>query len=186
MMTEEAVKELDPQMVSVLAELIQLAGLPVPDTITPQSVQSAIASIKTRLAQAPNKGKKQLASRREKNVLVVGFVGIINHQLKQILSRAGATVEVADDAKLAMEVYQETDIDFAIVDISSPHEKAGLQIIEEIKRLAIVCNMQTHILVLGQPSKSNAMEKSSKAVGATSYVEKGDNWQAQVLEQYLQ
>lgn len=186
-MTEEQELELTPQMASALSELFELANIPVPNNITPQSIQAAIVQLKNRLAKAPlPAGKKPLAARREKNVLVAGFMGIINLQLKQILTRVGASVEVADSVPMAVDIYQNTDIDVAIIDISSPNEKAGFRIVEEVKRLSVVCNMQTQIVVLGQPSKTSAMEQTCKALGATAYIEKDDKWQERVLENYLQ
>lgn len=176
---------------------MQLAGLHVPpDDITPQHVHEATDKVKQMLLQLKKAAETGAMVSDEaagtlanaishKNVLIAGQLGIIIHQLRQAISKLGGEVSIAKDVDEAIKQYQKADYSLVIIDLFMPTEREGMIVLEEIRRISVVCHINTQIIVLAPISKDKkGLSELCKAKGATFFLEKGEQWHTAILKYY--
>lgn len=201
-----------PEMEAALKNLLQLAGLPDDaPAISPKEVQAAVDKLKTLVMQLSNAGGKQAAGSpagggggggstssqiaslsksqgkkdASRSVLLAGQLGIITHQLKQNLSKHGAQVMIARDVDDAIVEYQKQDYSLVVIDLFMPTEREGLIVLDEIKKLAMVCNIATDIIILAPSSKDKSLRDKCINHGANLYLEKAEGWHNTIAQFYL-
>lgn len=191
-------ENLDEQMQTALGALLELAGLqPEPDGVTPSQVQDAVDRIKAMLVQLKTQQQAGGVTGRasggagahvveggHRHVLIAGQLGIIIHQLRQAISKLGGEVSIAKDVEQAVSEYQKRDYSLVIIDLFMPTEREGLAVLEEIRRLSVICQIPTQIMVLAPPSKEKGFRERSKSRGATFFLEKTENWHETILRYY--
>ena len=117
-----------------------------------------------------------------RKILVVGQLGIVTHQLKQALGKLGAEVVVAHDVHEAISMYQKEDFSTVIMDLFLPTEREGFLVLDEIKRLSLLCNISTNIVVLATPSRDKNLKELCKNRGAAVFLSKAEGWHKKVIE----
>ena len=192
------------ELQAALEELMRTAGIDVPeDGITPEHIQQISQKIKALMAKNasaatpieaavgdaslgagggvvtpfPRAGKHQ-------NVLLAGQLGIIVHQLRQAITKLGGEVTIAQDVDDAISEYQKRDYSLVIIDLFMPTDREGLIVLEEIRRISVVCQINTQILILAPQVKDKGVRELCKSKGATFFLEKQEGWHKTILQYY--
>lgn len=191
----EAASNLTPEMQSALENLLALADLQADGDITANHVTQAVEALKRKLATPATGGgsgtaqagepSRKNTSFKNKRVLIAGQLGIITHQLKQNIGKVGGTVTIARGVDDVMAEYQKDDYALVIIDLFMPTDREGLYVLEEIKRLSLVCNISTDIVVLAPPVKDRNLREVCRSKGASVFLEKGDGWHKQIIQYFL-
>ncbi|HEY9687903.1 MAG TPA: response regulator [Coleofasciculaceae cyanobacterium] len=208
----ENIESIDANWNSALAEMMSLMGLEIPeDGISPELLQQANQKLKGLLesqseiedvedqqealenpgASSPQlnlanvtKLTPQRLNGRHRNVLITGQLGIIVHQLRQVITKQGGEVTIAKDIDEAILQYQKKDYSLVIIDLFMPTEREGLIVLEEIKRLSSACQIPTQVMVLAPQSKDNSIKERCKGKGAAFFLEKMEGWHKTILQYY--
>ncbi len=199
--------EMTTDMKEALIGLLKLAGTYTDgQEITSQDVQQAVEKLKSLIIQISKPGSGgsggggrangamsdiTALSRGDANddgssrVLIAGQLGIITHQLRQALSKEGAEIYIANDVDEAITQYQKRDFSRVFIDLYMPTVREGLIVLDEIKKLSMVCNLKTAIVVLAPPSKDRSIKEICKTKGADVFIEKVDGWHKSIVDFYL-
>lgn len=184
----------EDDMRAILADLIKLAGLPAPDGDIPaDTAHEALDKLKQTMAQLRRGATEgggsgghapQAVADRHKNILIAGQLGIIIHQLRQAITKLDGEVSIAKEVDDAIAEYQKRDYSLVIIDLYMPTEREGLIVLEEIKRISVVCHIPTQIIVLAPLTKDKTIRERCKAKGATFFLEKVEGWHKIILKYY--
>lgn len=182
----------EEELQSALGGLLQLVGMTASGPVTAGQVNEAVEKVKALLVQLKKSSNLSAGSASSssngpvahKNVLIAGQLGIVIHQLRQAISKLGGEVTIAKDVEEAISRYQKQDYSLVIIDLFMPSEREGLIVMEEIKRISVVCHIDTQIMVLGPPSKDNNMRELCKSKGASVFLEKAEKWHETILKYY--
>jgi CheY-like chemotaxis protein len=118
---------------------------------------------------------------RPRNVLIVDDLGIVTVQLQMLFKKLGYDVVISKELFDAIDKYKTKDFGYAVMDLFLPTEREGFILIDEIKKLSLLCKINTMIIVM---SASNKKEHKEKCInkGANHYIEKIPGWQKKILE----
>jgi CheY-like chemotaxis protein len=189
-MASEIALEHQEELQAILTGLLQLAGMKVDGPVTPEQVKEAtehLRSTMTELKQAASASDSGMAAprvRKHRNILIAGQLGIILHQLRQAITKLGGEVSIAKDMEEAIAEYQKRDYSLVIIDLYMPTEREGMIVLEEIKRLSVVCQIPTQMIVLAPMSKDKSIREQCAAKGATIFLEKMEGWHQLILQYY--
>lgn len=185
-----------------LKSFFELADMQIPAEVSQEKMKQALESIKTKIttaltltssnapaapginmsssgtapASAPTPVVASGGSKQLKTVLVVDDLGIVTVQLEALLKKVGFDVTVSKELFDAIEKYKAQDFGYAIVDLFIPTEREGFILIDEIKKLSLLCKLNTKIIVMSASNKKEHKEKSLNR-GADHFVEKASGWQ---------
>lgn len=127
--------------------------------------------------------KEYQAGLDQERVLVVGLLGIINFQLKTVLQRNGYAVTIVKSAEEAVQAFQKNDYKKVIIDLFMPSEVDGFRVINEIKKISMLCNIQFDIVILANPTSNQAyLESQSSIHGADYFLVRNTGWQDNLLD----
>lgn len=182
-------------MNNALGTLLQLAGMkPSGDEISSAEVHEAVDKIKQMLmklkmaADSQSNGHAAIPdparAGKHQNVLIAGQLGIVLHQLRQAISKLGGEVTIAKDVDDAIQQYQKKDFSLVIIDLFMPTEREGLIVLEEIKKLSVVCHIPTQLIVLAPSSKDKQIKERCKLKGATFFLEKMEGWHKTIIKYF--
>ncbi len=179
---------------SALSGLLQLVGMNASGTVTAAQVTEAVEKVKQLLAQlkkaasSPAGGAGAAGGNTgpvtHKNILIAGQLGIITHQLRQAISKLGGEVTITKDMDETISQYQKQDYSLVIIDVFMPTEREGMIVLEEIKRISVVCHINTQLMVLAPPSKDKSLRDLCKSKGASLFLEKTERWHETILKYY--
>lgn len=124
--------------------------------------------------------KKKIVT-RPRSVLIVDDLGIIVYQLNLLFKRLQFDVVVSQDAKDAINKYKAKDFGYTILDLYIPTEREGFYLLDQIKKLSLLCKLDTKILVMSATSKE-AYKQKSILHGADDFIEKAQGWQKKIIE----
>jgi len=178
-----------------------LAGMIPPREITLRDLNIALAEIKDKLndltvpAKKPVKeeahssaqtsflmgGIKDRTSIRPKTVLIVDDLGIITYQLEVLFKKMGYEVVISQEIYDAIDKYKRQDFGYAVVDLFIPTEREGFTLLDELKKLSLLCKLNTKIIVMTASSKTEYRTKCMNR-GADFYIEKSAGWQKSIME----
>ena len=118
---------------------------------------------------------------RPKSVLIVDDLGIITVQLEMLFKKIGFEVTVSKELFDALEKYKTRDFGYAVVDFFIPTEREGFILIDEIKKLSLLCKINTKIIVMSASDKKEHKDKCLNR-GADHFIEKAQGWQKEIIE----
>lgn len=118
---------------------------------------------------------------RQKSVLIVDDLGIITYQLDMLFKKINFDVIISHEVYDAIETFKKRDFGYAIIDLFIPTEREGLILLDELKKLSLLCKLNTRIIVMTASSKP---EYESKCLnrGADFFIEKSPGWQKKILD----
>ena len=181
-----------------LEKFFAMAGSSVPEEVKQENLEEGLAKIKKKLdtaaaLAAKNSGTSPNVSFDSddlqeiphsavgKTVLVVDDLGIVTVQLEALFKKLGFEVTVSRELFDAIEKYKTQDFDYAIVDLFIPTEREGFILIDEIKKLSLLCKLDTRIVVMSASNKPEHQQKSINK-GADIFVEKLQGWQDKIVD----
>jgi len=200
-MTDSINLELD---IKFLENFFGLADMPAPKNITQQELNDALLKIRNKLSnlalassgaggfnsQSPATGSSfgepsyiDMGS-RTRSILIVDDLGIITYQLDVLFKKMGFEVVISQEIYDAIEKYKKQDFGYAIIDLFIPTEREGFILLDELKKLALLCKLNTKIIVMTASSKPEYYTKCLNR-GADAYIEKTAGWQKAVIEACL-
>lgn len=184
-----------------LSRLFELAGLPLPDNVSSESIKNLTNTLKDKISlpvpQSPTTapqssagaeedllkgGEREEGKIRQNTVLIVDDLGIITYQLEMLFKKLGFEVTISQEINDAIDKFKKQDFGYAIIDLFIPTEREGFILLDEIKKLTLLCKLNTKIIVMTASSKQEYKEKSLNR-GANAYVEKTPGWQKQIIEE---
>ena len=121
---------------------------------------------------------------RPKSILIVDDLGIITYQLEVLFKKLGFDVTVSKELYDAIAQYKKKDFGFVILDLFIPTEREGFILLDEIKKLALFCKLNTKIIMMSASSKLEYRDKCISR-GADSYIEKTAGWQKNIIDACL-
>ena len=114
-------------------------------------------------------------------ILVVDDLGVITYQLKVLLSKFEMEVECSQEIYDAVNKYKKRKYQYVVMDLFIPTEREGFILLTELKKLAQSFNVKTVIgVITASPRKE--IEQQCRLRGADFFLEKSNEWQAQLLE----
>ena len=154
---------------------------PTPAASQPTSDTHAQATSPMPMAQSAYLNNNSSSSGRLKTALVVDDLGVITYQIEIMLKKMGFTVTVSNDIHDAIEKYKKQDFGYAIIDLFIPTDREGFMLLDELKKLALLCQLNTKIIVMTASSKEEYRLNCTNR-GADYYLEKTAGWQKKLLE----
>jgi len=184
--------ELDSKFIE---NLFGLADMPPPGELKLADLHDVVAKIKTKLNKTAlsssglsNQSSLNAAqssagddSSRPKSVLVVDDLGIITYQLDILFKRMNFEVVISQEINDAIDKYKKQDFGYAVIDLFIPTEREGFILLDELKKLCLLCKLNTKIIVMTASSKIEYQDKCLNR-GADFYIEKSPGWQKRVMD----
>lgn len=121
---------------------------------------------------------------RPKSVLIVDDLGIITYQLEILFKKLGFEVTVSKELYDAIDQYKKKDFGYVILDLFIPTEREGFILLDEIKKLALFCKLNTKIIMMSASAKAEYKDKCVSR-GADCYIEKTAGWQKSIIDACL-
>lgn len=121
---------------------------------------------------------------RPKSVLVVDDLGIITYQIDILFKKLGFEVTTSRELYDAINKYKKKDFGYVILDLFIPTEREGFILLDEIKKLALFCKLNTKIIMMSASSKGEYKDKCISR-GADCYIEKATGWQKNLINACL-
>lgn len=190
----------------LLKELFELADMPPPTEVEEEKLKEVIEIIKTKLSAAvslisnstnpsvapavpsneTSTAKPDLAispgnAKHLNTILVVDDLGIVTVQLQALFKKLGFEVTVSNELFDAIEKYKTQDFGYTVTDLFIPTEREGFLLVDEIKKLSLLCKLNTKIIVMSASNKKEHKEKCLNR-GADHYVEKAPGWQQKLSD----
>lgn len=197
---------------SFVEDLLKSAKLKVPSEITSKDIVNAVKIIKSLANVSPeapapvgtvaapepatvpvaaalsiplqNTPQQEAPANRPKSVLVVDDLGIVIHQLSLILRKASFEVVTSQEVSDAIEKYKSKDFGYAVLDLYLPTDREGIYLLERIKKLSLLCKLNTKIIVMSAVTRQSYKDLA-KAHGADLFIEKAQGWQKKLIEACL-
>lgn len=171
-------------VINAVKILKSLANVSVetPASVANLSKDAPVASQSSVQASAPPTEEKHV--NRPKSVLVVDDLGIVIHQLSLILRKASFEVVTSQEVSDAIEKYKSKDFGYAVLDLYLPTDREGLYLLERIKKLSLLCKLNTKIIVMSAVTRQSYKDLA-KAHGADLFIEKAQGWQKKLIEACL-
>lgn len=189
-----------------LKNLFNLMNMPVPDDITEAELGNIVEDIKDKMSDLTNRantpppasqsilekqsskksaylsgGEQDKLNIRPKNALIIDDLGIITYQLEMLFKKLGFEVTISNEINDAIDKFKKQDFGYVIMDLFIPTEREGFILLDEIKKLILLCKLNTLIVVMTASSKDEH-KKSCKNHGADVFIEKNQGWQKELIE----
>lgn len=197
-MSEKINIEIDQKFIQ---NLFGLADLQPPSEINCENLNNAVSLIKTKLsnlalgtsgfggqatidkntAQNMYLTSENNSVTRPKTILIVDDLGIITYQLEVMFKKLGFDVVISQEVYDAIEKFKKQDFGYAIIDLFIPTEREGFILLDELKKLTLLCKLNTKIIVMTASSKPEYQTKCTNR-GANEYIEKAPGWQKKLVE----
>ncbi len=147
-------------------------------SIAPATTQS---SLKPASAQPVAASSSSTPVDRPKTIMVVDDLGIVTYQLKILFQKLGFEVTVSQEINDAIEKFKVKDFGYVVIDLFIPTEREGFILLDEIKKLSLLCQLNTKIIVMTASSKPE-YKTNCKNHGADAFVEKAPGWQEELIK----
>ena len=184
MATEKHKLEVDSNFVRTF---FKLADMVPPDEFGAKELNDALSKIKQKIITSgdlnilDNEQGEDLCETLSKNVLIVDDLGIITYQLDTIFQKMGFTSSISHEIYDAIDKFKKQDFGYAVIDLFIPTEREGFILLDELKKLSLLCRLNTKIIVMTASSKSDYKSKCLNR-GADFYIEKVVGWQKKIME----
>ena len=159
----------------------------VPGNVSLSGLKEQLSAIAD-LTKNPNAPKKSVQPAVEENeddkgpaILVVDDLGVITYQLKVLLSRFEMDIDCSQEIYDAVNKYKKRKYAYVVMDLFIPTEREGFILLTELKKLAQSYNVNSVIgVITASPRKE--IEQQCRVRGADFFLEKNNEWQANLLE----
>lgn len=115
------------------------------------------------------------------NVLIVDDLGVITYQLGVMFRNLGYEVAIAKEIYDAITKYKKRNYKLVIMDLFIPTDREGFILLDELVKLSKMNETGTVVGVMTASSKREHRQLCMKK-GADFYIEKVEDWQAQLIE----
>lgn len=187
--------ELDPAFIESLYGLVEKTP---PEEITLNGLKETVSLIKEKISnnlilagsvpkntavkkedspEKPESNKKE----RVKRILIVDDLGIITYQLEVLFKRMGFEVSVSNEINDAIEKFKTQDYGYAVIDLFIPTDREGFILLDELKKLSLLCKLNTMIIVMTASSKPE-YKTNCQNHGADHFIEKAPGWQKELMQ----
>jgi CheY-like chemotaxis protein len=140
-------------------------------------VKNSNINIKKQTQEVP----EELGEEDGPAILVVDDLGVITYQLKVLLSRFKYDVDCSQEIYDAVNKYKRRKYAYVVMDLFIPTEREGFILLTELKKLAQSYGVNSVIgVITASPRKE--IEQQCKHRGADFFLEKNNEWQANLLE----
>ncbi len=129
-------------------------------------------------------GEADSSVQRPRSILIVDDLGIIIYQLEILFKKLSFEVTTSRELYDAIDQYKKKDFGYVILDLFIPTEREGFILLDEIKKLALFCKLNTKIIIMSASPKSEFKDKCINR-GADQYIEKTTGWQKKVIDMCL-
>jgi CheY-like chemotaxis protein len=191
-----------------IQNLFGLADMPSPENVSLENLHDVVSKIKSKLnnialssaasSSAPNPmgggagapqqntfmmggAAPEASGNRPKTVLIVDDLGIITYQLDILFKKMGFGETISQEINDAIDKYKKQDFGYAVIDLFIPTEREGFILLDELKKLCLLCKLDTRIIVMTASSKPEYQAKCMNR-GADFFVEKSPGWQKKLME----
>lgn len=114
-------------------------------------------------------------------ILVVDDLGVITYQLKVLLSKFEMDIDCSQEIYDAVNKFKKRRYQYVVMDLFIPTEREGFILLTELRKLAVSFNLKTVIgVITASPRKE--IEQQCRLRGADFFLEKNNEWQANLLE----
>lgn len=114
-------------------------------------------------------------------ILVVDDLGVITYQLRVLLSRYEMDVDCSQEIYDAVNKFKKRTYSFVVMDLFIPTEREGFILLTELKKLSNQLGVNTVIGVM-TASPRKEIEQQCRLRGADFFLEKNNDWQANLVE----
>ena len=112
-------------------------------------------------------------------ILVVDDLGVITYQLKVLLSQFDLDIDCSQEIYDAVNKFKKRKYSYVVMDLFIPTEREGFILLTELKKLAAMYDSKTIVgVITASPRKE--IEQQCRARGADFFLEKSNDWQAQL------
>jgi CheY-like chemotaxis protein len=177
-----------------LNKLFGLADMATPAEADEEKLLEAVTTIKGKIdsalalsvsATAKNAGINVPTSsgtaENIRKVLIIDDLGIVTVQLESLCKKLGFAATTSRELYDAIDKYKAQDFGYVVADLFIPTEREGFLLVDEIKKISLLCKLNTKIIVMSASSKPEHRDKCL-ARGANHFVEKAPGWQDKIAE----
>jgi CheY-like chemotaxis protein len=119
--------------------------------------------------------------RDENSILVVDDLVMVTYQLSILLSKMGYKVTLARSAPEAISHFKSSEFRYVLMDLYLPEKEDGLFLLHSIKNKVDMEKLDTKIIVMSGIADASSVEYCLNH-GASSFVEKNDDWKKEILK----
>ena len=174
---------------ATLEKLFKLAKMEVPTSIDDKTVDEAISKIQTAPAEATTSVSVPsvegggnvfleggIESSRPRTILIVDDLGVVVYQLQLQFKKKGFEVATANNINDCIALFKKKDYGYVIMDLFLPTEREGFMLLDALKKLVLLCKLDTKIIVMTASNKPEH-KTTCKNKGADFFLEKNQGWQ---------
>ncbi len=195
-MSEEGKVELDK---NTLEKLFAMAGMEMPEDVDSEKIEQATKLIQQNFdnLKVQTNTSQGLAANstipatndyltggedqnRAKTVLIIDDLGVIIYQLELLFKKMGFEVTTSNRVNDCITKFKKKDFGYVIMDLFLPTEKEGFLLLDELKKLILLCKLDTKIVVMTASSKAD-YKIACKNRGADYFIEKNQGWQNELM-----
>lgn len=159
-----------------LDNLFGMADMPTPSDVSEEKLDKAVTAIKDKidaaLAMSVNASAKSVgidisaqssmvSSLQDniKKVLIIDDLGIVTVQLESLCKKLGFAATTSKELYDAIDKYKTQDFGYVVADLFIPTEREGFMLVDEIKKISLLCKLNTKIIVMSASSKPEHRDK---------------------------
>ena len=116
-----------------------------------------------------------------KSVLIIDDLGVITYQLGVMFRNLGYDVAVAKEIYDAINKFKKRAYKMVIMDLFIPTDREGFILLDELVKISKMNELNTIVGVMTASAKREHRQLCMKK-GADFYIEKVEDWQAQLIE----
>ena len=116
-----------------------------------------------------------------KSILIIDDLGVITYQLGVMFRNLGYDVAVAKEIYDAINKFKKRAYKMVIMDLFIPTDREGFILLDELVKISKMNELNTIIGVMTASAKKEHRQLCMKK-GADFYIEKVEDWQAQLVE----
>ncbi len=175
---------------ATLEKLFKLAKMEVPAAIDDKVVDEAIGKIQTVPASGTENSSSGpvvegggnvfleggIESSRPRTILIVDDLGVVVYQLQLQFKKKGFEVATANNINDCIALFKKKDYGYVIMDLFLPTEREGFMLLDALKKLVLLCKLDTKIIVMTASNKPEH-KATCKNKGADFFLEKTQGWQ---------
>ena len=118
--------------------------------------------------------------KRPRTVLIIDDLGVIVYQLELLFKKMGFEVTTSSRVNDCITKFKKKDFGYVVMDLFLPTEKEGFLLLDELKKLVLLCKLDTKIIVMTASSKTD-YKINCKNRGADYFIEKTQGWQNELI-----
>ena len=182
---------------ATLEKLFKLAKMDVPAAIDDKAVNEAIGKIQSAPAATGGTDGSSSApategggnvfleggieSSRPRTILIVDDLGVVVYQLQLQFKKKGFEVATANNINDCIALFKKKDYGYVIMDLFLPTEREGFMLLDALKKLVLLCKLDTKIIVMTASNKPEH-KATCKNKGADFFLEKNQGWQNELAK----